>query len=84
MDHQRQADSAVTRSAPKRLPAFRSAELELVNTMDRALDPYDVAVAALRHEAMSRRPVPDYQTVLRAERFADAVLAALHRRGMLA
>jgi hypothetical protein len=51
------------------LPAFPPDVLAAVNTMD--------------HQALTRRPVPDYHAALGAERIADAVLAALWRRGML-
>lgn len=51
--------------------------------MDRAAGPYEVAVAALVHAALTRRPTPDYLGALRAEAAADVVLAALYRRGWL-
>jgi hypothetical protein len=65
------------------LPAFDEGELALVNTMDRSLDVYEVACAALVHAALTRRPVPNYHDALGAGRHADTVLAALYRRGML-
>jgi hypothetical protein len=75
----------VTRRAPPPPPKPRwdSTELELVNTMDRSPDPLAVATAAIRHAALTRRPVPDYTTALRADRLADQVVTALYRRGMV-
>jgi hypothetical protein len=71
------------RPPPDRRPRWDSAELELVNTMDRSLDPLAVATAAIRHAALTRRPSPDYMTALRADRLADQVVTALYRRGMV-
>jgi len=71
------------RPAPDRRPRWDSAELDLVNTMDRSLDPLAVATAAIRHAALTRRPVPDYMTALRADGLADQVVTALYRRGMV-
>jgi hypothetical protein len=51
--------------------------------MDRSPDPLAVATAAIRHAALTRRPVPDYTTALRADRLADQVVTALYRRGMV-
>jgi hypothetical protein len=68
---------------PPPLPSFPSDELALVNAMDRSLDPLAVAVAALTHYALTRRPVPNYHDAMNAHRHADVVLAALYRRGML-
>ena len=66
------------------LPAFPPDVLELVNAMERSPDPLTVVTAALRHAALTRRPVPDYAGAMRAEAAADVVLAALWRRGWLA
>ena len=71
------------RRRPSPLPAFPAEELELVNRMDRSPEPLEVAAAALRHFALTRRPVPDYHGALAAADRADAVCAALWRRGML-
>jgi hypothetical protein len=65
------------------MPAFPPDVLAAVNTMDRSPEPFNVATAAIVHQALTRRPVPDYHAALGAERIADAVLAALWRRGML-
>ncbi len=66
------------------LPSFPSSVLAEVNRMDRSASPLEVAAAALRQHAATRGPVPDYHAMLAADRLADVVLAALHRRGMLA
>jgi hypothetical protein len=71
------------RPKPPPLPAFPSNVLELVNAMDRSPDPLAVATAALKCYGLTRRPVPDYHTALRAEHLANIVLTALYRRGMV-
>ena len=72
------------RRRPPALPSYPSVVLDELNRMDRGTDPLTVAVAALTHHAYTRGPVPDYHAALAARRHADVVLAALHRRGMLA
>jgi hypothetical protein len=80
----RESRRARRKIAPGPIPTrFDSAELDLVNAMDRGLDPYTVAVAALQHAALTRRPIPDYLSALKADAHADIVLAALYRRGMV-
>jgi len=54
-----------------------------VNLMERSTSAFDVASAALHHHALTRRPVPNYHLALNAEQYADVVLAALYRRGMI-
>jgi hypothetical protein len=66
-----------------RLPAFPSDVLADVNLMERSTSAFDVASAALHHHALTRRPVPNYHLALNAEQYADVVLAALYRRGMI-
>jgi len=56
--------------------------LKEVNLMERSTEPYTVASAALRHYALSRG-IPDAHLWLNAERYADVILAALYRRGMI-
>lgn len=65
------------------MPAFPGDLLAAVNGMERGADPLTVARAALVHYALTSRPTPNYMLWLNAEQYADAILAALWRRGLL-